>query len=324
MLNEGMSFALAASDFKKSAEEYGVAVDSVCAANIIASFVSSKLIIAKTAERESFDAFVASVANYFGANLFTETITEAHNPDEKLLRVADGNGGWMPTAVLNALISAEEKPQVMHLIHLKNLPASAISDFLLPYIKYLSNPLSGAKISAKNSAEAYTIPSNVWFITELEKGSLVENIPAYILEYATLLALKFAVCQPAEAKSEFVPITLTDFEFLSERCRAQFMLKEDVWKKIDAIESFACKYASYKIGNKLWLRIENYVAALLSIGTELSIAIDSALAAVILPTLSSVLVGKLEGAEKTLIDETERVFGEDNVQISHDMLVSKA
>ena len=98
----------------------------------------------------------------------------------------------------------------MQLIHLKDLPASAISDFLLPYIKYLSNPLSGAKISAKNSAEAYTIPSNVWFITELEKGSLVENIPAYILEYATLLALKFAVCQPAEAKSEFVPITLTD------------------------------------------------------------------------------------------------------------------
>ena len=161
-------------------------------------------------------------------------------------------------------------------------------------------------------------------VAGLEKGSLVESVPAYVLEYATVLPVKHTECIPSEEKSEIVPITLTDFDFLTERCKSKYMLSEDVWKKIDTIEEFTCKYSSYKIGNKLWLRIETYVATLLSMNTELPVAIDNALASVILPTLASALAGKISNNEKSLIDEIERVFGEENVQISHEMLVSKA
>jgi hypothetical protein len=264
------------------------------------------------------------VANYFGACLFTETITEAHDPQNRLLRVSAEDGTLVSTAVMNALISADEKPQVMHIVYLKDLQISKMSEYLIPYIKYLSNPHSKAEISVKGSDEIYVIPDNVWFITELEKGSLVENVPAYVLEQATLLPVKYTDAEPAEEKSEFVPITLTDFEYLAPRYRSKHVLNEDVWKKIDAIEAFAFKHASYKIGNKLCLRIETYISALLSMQTELPVAVDSALASVILPTLSSVLAGKINDTDKNLTDEMERVFGEDNVQISHEMLVSKA
>lgn len=324
MLNENMSFALAAADFRKSAGENGVAVDGNSAANLIAAFASSKLLIAKTADAETFDSFVNAVANYFNASLFTETITEAHNPNDRLLRVTTEDGSLVSTSVLSALISANEKPQTMHIIYLKNLQVAKISDYLIPYVKYFSNPHSNAEVSPKGSDAVYTIPNNVWFITDLEKGMLVENVPAYMLECATVLPVKHAIGEPIEPKTEFVPITLTDFEYLSERCKAKFSLNEDIWKKIDAVEAFAFKHTSYKIGNKLWLRIENYLSTLLSMDTELPIAIDSALASVILPTLAASLAGKLDKTDKTLIEEIERIFGEDNVQISHEMLVSKA
>ena len=180
------------------------------------------------------------------------------------------------------------------------------------------------QISIKATDKSYTIPSNVWFITDLEKGTLVENLPSYILEHATVIPVQYALSLPAEVKSVFTPITLVDFEFLSERCKAKFRLNEDVWKKLDAIEAFVSNYTSYKIGNKFWLRIESYLSTLSSIESELSVAIDSMLASVVLPTLASVMVGKLDSSEKTVLEEVERVFGEDNVPISHEMLISRA
>ena len=324
MLNDSMTFALAGADYKRSAAEFGVNFDSHLASNVIAAFASSRLIIAKSANKESFDSFVEATANYFGAALFTEAVTDNHKISDRLLRVTAEDGSLLSTAVLNALISAAEKPQVMHIVHLKDLPVDKISHFLIPYIKYLSNPYSGAEISAKGSDEIYVSPSNVWFVTKLESGALVESVPPYVLEYATVLPVKHTECQPTEEKSEFVPITITDFEYLTERCKTKFTVSEDVWKKIDAIEAFAFKHASYKIGNKLWLRVESYIATLLSTDTELPVAIDSALASVILPTLASVLAGKINDTDKNLIDEIERLFGEYNVQISHEMIVSKA
>ena len=324
MLNESMSFATAAADLKKSAAEAGVSIDDQLAANIMATFTSSRLIIAKADNDDKFDSFVEAVSSYFKANLFTEVITDMHNPQDRLLKVTLEDGATASTAVMNALLSADENPQVMHIVHLKNLKTERISEYLIPYIKYLSNPNAKAEISPKGSDEVYVIPSNVWFVAELEKGSLVESVPAYVLEYATVLPVKHTECIPSEEKSEIVPITLTDFDFLTERCKSKYMLSEDVWKKIDTIEEFTCKYSSYKIGNKLWLRIETYVATLLSMNTELPVAIDNALASVILPTLASALAGKISNNEKSLIDEIERVFGEENVQISHEMLVSKA
>lgn len=324
MLNDTMSFALAAADLRKSASESGISFDTTFAANLISSFASSRLIIAKGADTESSNGFVNAIAGYFGASLFTETVTEAHSPDGRLLYVTVEEGSTTSTAVLSALISAEEKPQTMHVIHLKNIPAAKLGEYLVPYIKYLGNPTSGAEVCAKGSDDLYSIPSNVWFITDLEKGALVENIPSYVLEYASVLTVKFAACEIAETKSEIVPITLTDFDHLTERCKSRYILNESVFKKIDAIEAFVSKHSSYKIGNKLWIRIETYASALLSTEIELPVAIDSTLASVVLPTLASALSGKLDSTDKTLVDELERVFGEDNVPMSHDVLISKS
>lgn len=324
MFNDSMTFTIAAADLKKSATESGTVIDDHLAASIMSSLISSRLIFAKTDDTDKFDSFVESVANYFGASLFTEEITDAHLPQDRLLKVTAEDGTSTSTAVMSALLSAEEKPQVMHIVHLKNLKTEKISECLIPYIKYLSNPSAKAEISPKGSDEVYNIPSNVWFITAIEKGALVESIPAYVLEHATVLPVKYTECMPAETRSEIVPITLTDFEFLTERSKSKYMLSEDVWKKIDVIEEFTFKHSSYKIGNKLWLRIETCIATLLSMNIELPTAIDTALATIVLPTLASVLAGKIEENDKSLIDEIERVFGEENVQISHEMIVSKA
>ena len=324
MLNNEMSFDVAVSDLKKSMEESGIFIDRNLSAGIIASFVSSRLIITKSNSDNDILPFVDAIASYFGANGFAETVTEAHAPTNKLLYAVDEYGSLNPTAVLNAIVSAGENPETMHIVYLKNIPTAKISELLIPYIKYFSAPHSKSEIYAKGSDKTYSIPDNLWFIVELEHGTFVENVPSYILECAAVLPVKFSECQIPETASDIVPITLTDLEFLNERSRARYMLEEDVWKKIDAIEAFAFKHSSYRISNKLCLQAETYVAALLSAEIELPEAIDRTLASIILPPLASVLVGKIENLEKNLVDEVDRIFGEDNVQICREMLTSKA
>ena len=323
-LNDDMSFSVASTGLKQSLLESGVDADEQLCSGIIASFASSKLILAKADKCDNLDAFVEGVANYYGAKLFTEELTEAHLPADRLLKVTQENGTSVTTAVLSGIVSADENPQDMHIIYLKNLATAKIPEYLIPYIKYLSNPTAKAEISQKGSDETYVIGGNVWFVAAIERDTMVENVPAYVLEYATVLPIQYTACMPAEERSEIVPITLTDFEYLLERSKARHVLNEDVWKKIDNIEAFASKHSSYKIGNKLWLRTESYISALLSMNTELPVAVDSTLASVILPTLASTLAGKISDTDKNLVDEIERVFGEDNVQTSREMLVSKA
>lgn len=325
LFNEDMSFAIAASDLKKFAETRGIFINSLCSASIISAFVSSRLIIAKTADENVFEPFMESIAGYFGARVFTEELNyDTQSSDDSFFYVGAGSNSDVSSGILSALISADENPQIMHVIYLKNLPAEKYSDYLIPYIKYFSNPHSKAQVAVKESDKLYTIPSNIWFITDLEKGSLVENLPSYILEHATVIPVQCTIAEPTGITNMFTPISMVDFEFLSERCKAKFRLNEDIWKKLDAIEAFVYKHTSYKIGNKFWLRIESYLSTLLSIESELSIAIDSMLASVVLPTLASVMVGKLDANETTILEEVERVFGEDNVHLSHAMLVSKA
>ena len=322
-VNEAMSFTLAASDLKKSAAENGIGFTLDTSSSIIAAFAASKLLFIKSSAEERLNSFVECVTNYFGANLYIENVTEAHRPQDRLLRITAEDGNSAPSSVLNALLSATENREKMHIIYLKGIGTDKISDYITPYIRYFSNPGANAEISAKGSDEIYAIPSNVWFVCDLEVGKQVEEIPSYVLEYAIVLPVKYSETEACEEKSVIVPITPADFDHLSEKCRSKLALTEDIWKKIDTIESFASKYSSYKIGNKFWLQIETYISILTSVNTEMAVAVDNTLASVILPVLASTLVGKTDGSEKTIIDEAERVFGEDNIPLCHDVIVSE-
>ena len=322
-INDAMSFAIASSDMKKCAAENGFALTTDNASSIIAAFASSKLLFIKSSVDERLNTFVEYTSNYYNASLFVETVTDAHLPQDRLLRISAEDGTYTPSAVLNALISASENREKMHIVYLKGITTEKLSEYLTPYIRYFSNPNANAEISAKGSDEIYTIPSNVWFICDLEIGKSVESIPSYVLEYAIVLPVKFGEAEPTEEKSIFVPITPADFDHLTEKCRSRLALTEDVWKKIDMVEAFTSKLSSYKIGNKFWLQIETYISALLSSDTEIAVAVDSTLASVILPALASTLVGKGTDSDKTLIDEVERIFGEDNIPLCHDVIVSE-
>lgn len=323
-INDSISFETAAADLRKYASESGVGLSADSASSVIAAFASSKIIFTKSLESEKAQNFVTCIANYFGANLFVEAVTDAHRSQDRLLRTMSEDGISSPTAILAALISAVDRPDTMHVIHVKGIRSNRMSEYLTPYIKYFSNPASNAKISAKGSDDAYTIPSNVWFVFDIERSDLVENIPAYILEHAVVLPVKYSDSDVISYKTPFTPIAQKDFEYLSEKTRAKHLLHEDIWKKIDTVEAFATKHSSYTIGNKFWLQIETYISILLSVNTELAVAVDSTLASVILPALAASLVGKTSNSEKNIIDEAERVFGEDNIPLCHSMLVSES
>ena len=92
-------------------------------------------------------------------------------------------------------------------------------------------------------------------------------------------------------------------------------MDEDTWKKIDRLEAFGARYGEFHIGNKLWLGMELYMAVLMSQDVAEPAARDEALAVKLMPSLISVLSGKIPRDDRGLGETLDAIFGEDNTAL---------
>ena len=322
-VNEDMTFTVARDEIKRYALGCGISITENTASTVLATLASTRLILANGKHGEELDAFVDCIAKYLKARLFTEEVTEAHSASDRLLRVSDEDGNARDTEVASAILSAAEAPSDIHIIYLKNIPTEKLSDFVTPYLRYFSNPAAQVKLSPKGATESYTLSSNIWFIAELAEGADVTAIPAFVSECAVMLPVQYDTVEIGESdeiEDSHLSITQADLEHLTENARNKLNVSEDVWKKIDAIEALVAKQTQYAIENKFWLQTETYLSVLLISGEEEIVAIDRALSSVLLPALTSVLATKVEDAEKDILDEVERLFGEENTALTRSML----
>ena len=92
-------------------------------------------------------------------------------------------------------------------------------------------------------------------------------------------------------------------------------MDEDLWKKIDELETYTASHAAFRIGNKQWLQMEKYLAMLTSLETDVYAALDRALCVNLMPVISSLLKGKIQSGEPDLLETLEKIFGEDKVPL---------
>jgi hypothetical protein len=69
------------------------------------------------------------------------------------------------------------------------------------------------------------------------------------------------------------------------------------------------------MSNKLWLRLEQYMAVLISLGMPETDALDEAMAVKLLPALIPVLSGRIPRDERGLCETMDAIFGDGNTAL---------
>ena len=105
---------------------------------------------------------------------------------------------------------------------------------------------------------------------------------------------------------------LTDKEFLCSKISANILTPPISLKKIDKLTEYAKNHGTFYMGNKLCTGIEKYSSAFIACEGEVSIALDKAMAAKLIPSII-IAIGKNENADiKELSETLDTIFGEEN------------
>lgn len=294
------TIADAASDLSACCASRGISLGDGGARRLLSAFCASRLICIGLPSLRLLPALAEALGELFGSGAYYDDAS-AYGPDD--LFYTEQEGRREQTAAAKALEHAARQRQAVCAAVLggANIPPETL---LRPLLSYFSAPgLAGG--------EAGSSP-NVWFLCAWESGKL-PPLGAETAEAACCIRLDIAETVPAERGSAR---TLNYYQLvrLSQKCAKQYLLDEDTcWKKIDRLEKAAAQSSPFRFGNKLWLKTERFSSAFLALGGKQSEALDEAVAACLLPVLSSGGEERLHDAEKEL--EEER-FPESRKQLS--------
>lgn len=302
----------------------GIDMSSEASGRILSAMASSRLMLTDTLHGESFDRLARMMSAFFSAPYFSETVSERHLEGGKLFVVKGEKNKMVPTSLVKAIAYAKEHSETLCIVSLKNLHISDASRLLTPFMRYVSNPVRESGIYVQENNTTYVIPENLWFFVETVRDNKNDVIPSYVAEASTLLRVDFAECKGNDEKKEHLSVGYYDLDYVFGMCRRQFSVKEDLWKKVDAVEAYVNAHTPYHIGNKLWLQLETYISVYCTCGHEKLDALDHAMAFNLLPVLLSVLCGKLTAEDKTVLEVLEQHFGEDNVAVCRAVLSDDA
>ncbi len=310
--------------FKNYLATNGLFIDEASTSAFNASVLSSRLIFACGTDSDLTANLIIHFAKFSGGNCIAETVNENYLRGEKLLTVVDDDGIERFSSVKNAISRAWQNPEAPHYIIINGLAAENFEKFLVPYMQYFSNPSSGFSINAMG--ERLTIPSNIWFFVHY--NGKPECIPVYLNEVSTYLPdIEIRSDAPENFVFEESSFKVSSMALLTKKTRNSLIDNEDLWKKLDIIESYVTDKCEYTLGNRSWIKAENYFASILkereilinddeaTKDSELMSAMDYTLASVIMPTLYSVISDSGKDEIKNLFSELERVFGEDKTPI---------
>ena len=252
-----------------------------------------------------------------GAGLFsiTGTVAATYTDEAALLYRREESGELTPRNSLTAVESARRDPRTIHLVALTEVTLETLSGYFVPYARYARAPRTACSVTThdpEGNEVAYLLPENLWFILNLKDGESLGNLPDYIAEVAALLNPAFTATAPAAAHSEFAPFPYGQMLYLCDRLKSGFALEEENWKRIDRLEAYAARYSGFAVTNKLWLGLETYLAALMTVEPDPAAALDEALSVRLLPALIAALSGKLPREERSLTETLEAVLGEGN------------
>ena len=324
-VNEGMNFSVVHRALAQYAQSRGIVFKDDFSAVLMSSMASSRLVLVNSQDNKDIKPVTQVLCDYFGIKEYFENIDESF-VDGNLLVCKSNDEEIRQTAVLDMIKEAVDHKDKIYFVTLTDLTSDLLINLFSQYIRYLNNPERQCKISVGD--EKYIVPENVWFFVSMKQNENFKKLPVYMAELISSVNLDYATQEIIENENDTVTVddiqTLGyyQFSFMAEKCRHGSIIPEEIWKKVDSLQEYATKHSSYRFGNKLWLRLEKYLAVLYACEIEMAMAIDNALASNLLHVLQIVLDEKLKAEDRGLLEALELFFGEDNVPLCRKLLKS--
>ena len=273
----------------------------------------------KNTETETFESVCSLLGSYFECPVVSDRVDESYTDELSLLFNSESGGQSARRNAAIAMESARRNPRTIHLITLTNVTAETLSAYFVPYARYARSPLSACKVMARledGSDVTYRLPENLWFVLNLREGERLDSIPDHIAEVAAVQTWHADRTEaPAGGHSEFAVFRYGQMRYLCDRIRTETVTDEDVWKRIDRLESYGRRYGDFRMVNKLWTGMETYFSALRAYGVSTAEALDEAVAVMMMPSLIGALSGKIPQDERGLSDTLEAVLGDGNADL---------
>jgi hypothetical protein len=314
-VDKTLTFPVAEQALTTLATEKGLSPESGTTRAILAAMASSRLLLTRGMDAETFGSMMGVLSEYFGCPASVDTVDDTYADEAALLFRLDEDGNLTPRSAMETLDAARRDLRTIHLVGLDGVSLENLSAYFVPYTRYARTPHGTCSVTARDSRgneTVYLLPENLWFVLNLNDGENLGHMPAYLTEVAALLTPVFTPVASSAVHSEFSSFRYGQMLYLCDRLMADFASDEDTWKRIDRLEAYAARFSDFIMTNKLWLGLETYLAALLTVEPDPAVALDETLSARLMPALIAALSGKLPREERSLAETLEAVLGDGN------------
>ena len=298
-------------DLEQHFAENGLVIAPRMARKIISSVMTSRLLIVRNAYGISGERIVDILARFFGTQAYAEVLSDVSFENRTLLRYAgvSFDGTSRPAPLMQAITSAKADGNKACFYAMCDVSFANLGNMLMPYVQYFGNPEIEHSILDEGGNVA--MPSNLWFVVAPSEEESLDDIPAYVANLASLIDLEAEEGEESTERVVRKPITCHQLEALLFRARKNAQIDEDVWKGIDTLEEFVREKTPYQIGNKLFLRLEKYLAVYNTCEEDIHEAMDCAVASELVPGVLGMLKGNEGMADTDLAQVLESIFGEE-------------
>lgn len=304
--DESMTFSVASAELAVFCAERGVPIDADSARAVFASLCSSRCILLRGSPVKRLMAFAAVLCEYFGTP-FHSDLAERYETLEDLFYTEGENGVRMKSGAHRALLSASEMTPYVQFATLRRVKLSALEKYFAPVAERLKGARAGtlAAFDDFGKKTVYELPPNLWFLLVPSEGQPLGELPASLADVVSVLNLEIGTAQEPAEKTLVRALSYFQLSEMARSAKLSFETEESDWKKIDRLEEKVSAAASYHIGNRLWLALENYASVYMACGGSPGDALDNVLAARLLCRISAAV------GDDTFSDLLEDAFPED-------------
>ena len=285
------TFADVCRDLHTFAAERGVVMPERDVRDLLSAMGSAQLLLFPEYPEEKLNALSKVLSEYFGTEFMADSAAGTGTPF-----FVNERSGWRRSALAEAVTEAERKPSLMYLALIRHQPPEGLSE-LRPVRRVGHTRLLAEGRPVQKQG---VTPPNLWVFVGTEEGP----VPEEILSIAAVLSPAVELTPPRKERTPMRPLGSYQFYNLCALVREQFPLREGYWKKLDRLEAqLGSENAPCRFGNRAWTKLEMHASTYCASGGSEDDALDSAIAAELLPSIQPRLAAADEEGRGAIILE---------------------
>lgn len=253
-------------------------------------------------------------------NLLIDNINACFNSPKLVVDATEKEFISEEMALFDAINTSKSFRNAPVILIVNNLNKEKAGTYLEPIKDLIINQ---NKINVLNiSNNSIQVPTNLYILVVLDDSATINDVPSDMVKYSTCLHFEATLAEAHEELAKSLVFDKFNIVNALNRLKNSEFLDEEYWKKVDSIEDLFISASNFGFDNKLLIALEGYVACMLNNLKDPELALDEAIANLILPIslrMSDPL--KLKG-ENDITMLFNSLFSEDSMQLSRKVIKS--